>query len=353
MAKGKRTQRSQTAAPGGKRPDTRTATGTRSAPARPTAPRQATGATTRNGPNAARNVAASTARPALGTGAARRRQQQLPWWRQRQAITVFGILGAVVLIIGLFVALSFNQAAGSGENSKLASTSLVNAVTGVSQETSDKINTGGLPNPLHAVSGQPVLNGPTGKPQVLYVGGEYCPFCAAERWSLIVALSRFGTFSNLHTTTSSGTDTAPNTPTFTFYGSTYQSDYIDFVGVETATRDPYTPLQTPTSDQQALFNKYTVPPYVPASQANGIPFLDFGNQYISVSSGYSPQVLAGYSWDQIAANLNTPNSQMAKNIVGNANYLTAAICKLTNNQPASVCTSPPMQQIAEQLNKGK
>ncbi len=34
-----------------------------------------------------------------------------------------------------------------------------------------------------------------GKPEVLFVGAEFCPFCAAERWPLIVALSRFGHFS--------------------------------------------------------------------------------------------------------------------------------------------------------------
>ena len=38
----------------------------------------------------------------------------------------------------------------------------------------------------------------TGKPEVLFVGAEYCPFCAAERWPLIVALSRFGHFGALH-----------------------------------------------------------------------------------------------------------------------------------------------------------
>ena len=37
----------------------------------------------------------------------------------------------------------------------------------------------------------------TGKPEVLYVGAEFCPFCGAERWPLIVALSRFGHFTTL------------------------------------------------------------------------------------------------------------------------------------------------------------
>jgi hypothetical protein len=38
--------------------------------------------------------------------------------------------------------------------------------------------------------------------------------------------------------------------------------------------------------------------------------------------------------------------------VGNANYITAAICKLTNNQPGSSCSSAALQQIEGQLPKG-
>src|SRR6267143_6411690 len=48
----------------------------------------------------------------------------------------------------------------------------------------------------HSVSSSTplILNG---KPEVLYVGAEYCPFCAAERWSMIVALDKFGTFTGI------------------------------------------------------------------------------------------------------------------------------------------------------------
>jgi hypothetical protein len=37
-----------------------------------------------------------------------------------------------------------------------------------------------------------------GKPDVLFVGAEFCPFCAAERWPMVVALARFGRFTELH-----------------------------------------------------------------------------------------------------------------------------------------------------------
>ena len=45
------------------------------------------------------------------------------------------------------------------------------------------------------ITGAPLTSG--GKPEMLYIGAEYCPYCAAERWAMIVALSRFGTFSGL------------------------------------------------------------------------------------------------------------------------------------------------------------
>ena len=81
---------------------------------------------------------------------------------------------------------------------------MVSKVTNVPASTLDKIGDGG-----GAFTGKiPPVNGGTpltanGKPEMLYMGAEYCPYCAAERWSMIVALSRFGTFSGLSTVHSS------------------------------------------------------------------------------------------------------------------------------------------------------
>ena len=46
---------------------------------------------------------------------------------------------------------------------------------------------------------------------MLYIGAEFCPYCAAMRWSMAVALSRFGTFTPLHGIHSSSTDVDPST----------------------------------------------------------------------------------------------------------------------------------------------
>ncbi|HJZ09335.1 MAG TPA: DUF929 family protein, partial [Trebonia sp.] len=201
------------------------------------------------------------------------------------------------------------------------------------------------------VNGKPLTSG--GKPEVLYVGAEYCPFCGAQRWAMIVSLSRFGTFSGLKTIHSSSSDTDPNTPTWSFYGSKYTSPYINFTPVEETTNErqgnssdtsvPYVTLQTPTSAQQALLNQYD-------PGANGysgaIPFIDMGNKYVEVGnmSPYGPTVIDGKTWSQIATALTQPNSAIAKGVLGSANYMTAGICKMTNNQPASACT-PAIQAL--------
>ena len=105
------------------------------------------------------------------------------------------------------------------------------------------------------VSGQPVLK-VDGKPEVLYVGAEYCPFCAAERWPLIVALSRFGRFSELKDMQSAQLSVFPGTQTFSFVGSTYTSRYLAFAGVELYGR-PSTPrgnsLASPPSARSRLW----------------------------------------------------------------------------------------------------
>ena len=69
-----------------------------------------------------------------------------------------------------------------------------------------------------------------GRAEVVYVGSEFCPYCAAVRWSLVVALSRFGTFSHLGQTRSSSSEAFPGLQSFSFDGASYQSRYGGLVG---------------------------------------------------------------------------------------------------------------------------
>ena len=75
---------------------------------------------------------------------------------------------------------------------------MVTDTTSVPASTLDTVGAGsGVTAPPEIKGGTPLTSG--GKPEVLYMGAEYCPFCAAERWAMVVALSRFGTFSGLST----------------------------------------------------------------------------------------------------------------------------------------------------------
>jgi hypothetical protein len=88
--------------------------------------------------------------------------------------------------------------------------------------------------------------------------------------------------------------------------------------------------------------------YDPGANGYGgaIPFIDMGNKYVEVGnlSPYGPTVIDGKTWSQIATALTQPNSAIAKGVLGSANYMTAGICKMTNNQPASACT-PAIQAL--------
>jgi Domain of unknown function (DUF929) len=270
--------------------------------------------------------------------------------KRRRILIASGSIIAVVAVVLAFVLFklnsnnSSNSAAGASNGPTGASLSqVVDKVTTVPASTLDAVGDGGSVDngwsKPTSITGSPLTA--NGKPEMLYIGAEYCPFCAAERWAMIIALSRFGTFSGLSTVHSSSIDTDPNTPTWTFYKSTYTSKYLTFTPVETTTNVPdsgsnnvsgYYPLQTPTAAQTALQAKY-------GGSAGAIPFIDFGNKYVIAGGSYDPAKLAGLSWSQVATDLSNPNSPVAKAVDSVANYMTAAICQMTGNQPASACTA--------------
>jgi Domain of unknown function (DUF929) len=296
------------------------------------------------------------ARVAAQREAARRSDQ-----RKRIYLAGGSILAVIIVVVAL-VLVNANKSGNSGSASVGSSgptgaalTSVINQTTSVPAATLDKVGSGGgevTGTPLTIKGNQPPLTS-GGKPLMLYMGAEYCPFCAAERWAMVVALSRFGTFSGLATTHSASVngagqqEYAPNTSTWTFRNATYTSKYLVFQSVETDTNIPdpstqgYTTLQTPTAAQQALISKYDTPAYDSKLQSSGsIPFIDFGNKYMIAGASYDPQaVLAGKTWAQIAAALKNPSSPIARAVDGTANYITAAICQMTGNQPASACTT--------------
>jgi hypothetical protein len=265
--------------------------------------------------------------------------------RRTRLLIAAGALVAIIAVVVVIVVVNLNKSPASstsasgvnhGAPTGSALTSVLSQVTSVPTSATDAAGSGGgAVTPPTSISGTPLTA--NGHPEMLYVGAEYCPYCAAERWSMMVALSRFGTFSGVTAIRSGSADVYPGTATWSFHGSSFTSQYLTFTPVETQTNivapggQGYTTLQQPTSDQQAVFQKY--------SNQQAFPFVDFGNKYAITQSSYSPQILAGLTWSQIASDLQNPSSPVAQAINGTANYMTAAICKMTNNQPASACTS--------------
>jgi hypothetical protein len=278
--------------------------------------------------------------------AAQRAAAQRAERRRRLFITGGSILAVVAIVVAFIVVKSLGSSAPSKPASATGTplpSSVVNDITNVPASTLEAVGKGSTaPKLLIPLNGTPLTK--DGKPEVLYIGAEYCPYCAAERWAMAVALSKFGTFTGLRGIHSSSSDAFPSTPTLTFYKTGYNSKYLVFTPVETTTEDRNTPLQKTTAAQDALLSKYDAPPYVSQSSAGAIPFIDFGNKFMTSGASYSPQVLQGKTWSEIAAALSDPSTPISQGAVGAANVMTAAICKLTNNQPATACT-PAIQKL--------
>ncbi|MDP9234035.1 MAG: DUF929 domain-containing protein [Actinomycetota bacterium] len=281
----------------------------------------------------------------------RARQAAAQQRRRRNRSLAIGAIAGVALVVAVMVAIALTRnprasrrSGGGGRAASLAHRVPVSVLSSVGAGR-------GILSPQALPSGTRPLE-QNGKPEILYIGAEYCPYCAAERWPLVVALSRFGSFSNLGGTESTSADVYPRTQTFTFHGATYTSDTLGFVAVETNTNQPapsggYTALDQPTAAQQSLLTRYDRPPYT--TQAGAIPFLMISNRYLSIGASYDPAVLQGMTRDQIAQALSDDTSPIARGVVGAANTLTAAICQVTRGTPASVCSDPTIARIARAL----
>jgi thiol-disulfide isomerase/thioredoxin len=287
-------------------------------------------------------------RPPQRASARRAAQQR----RQRNIWMAVAATGAVVVLIAVVVVLKVS----GGNSTKSASTdpgtfaltpSMLSQVEDVPVSTlvaaaksapADSSPAQALPSTAEAITSD-------GKPEILYMGAEYCPFCAAERWAMVMALSKFGTFTNLKGTTSSAIDTNPSTPTFSFYGSTYKSPYISFDPVEletntySASLGGYPTLQTPTSSQNALMAKWDVAPYT--SQPGSIPFMYMNGKYLVTGAQYDASAISGKSFQTAVPYMTSGTNPTSREAEAVAGYLVGEILTITHDQPASVAAQVP------------
>jgi hypothetical protein len=289
------------------------------------------------------------------------------------AVVVVVIIAVVLVAVNL-TGSSKKTSSGSngvatGQHPALASAAYVRAITTIPASVFDSVKTNSLGVPFTVTRNQPSLT-KAGKPLFVYEGAEYCPYCAMARYSMIAALSRFGTFSGLKQTESGSSD--GNVPTFSFLGSTYTSPYVAFAAYESLDRQEPNPqpLQKVPASITKLYATYDGSPTTgtPAKTFNtsgsaGIPFIDIGNRYVSAGDPAPFQYLWGPGQPlhnggpgrlAIAAGIRNPASATGKYINGSAfiawsNYMSAAICSLDGGRPSSVCSSPGVAAAAKVL----
>src|SRR5665213_135361 len=185
---------------------------------------------------------------------------------------------------------------------------------------------------------------------VSYVGAEYCPYCAIQRWALLVALSKFGSFTNLdNQVLSSSTDVYPGLASWSFIGAKYTSAYFTFDPIEVTSSTPntgggYQPLVKMSAAQQRAFSKYN-------PQAE-LPFLDMGNHYITLGASASPSVLEGLTLGDIGGDLSKATSPVAQAIDGTANYLIAALCTMVQGTTPPICSTLATHLASRALGAG-
>lgn len=298
---------------------------------------------------AERRQARGSAGGGNGRGSARSPQYRRQKSSSRRPWGLFAAIGAVVAVFVVVIVVADLSAQPTTQDTQVlpAPAQVVSAVTHIPTANLNKVGKGDINFPPAAVPSPTTLTS-QGKPEVLYVGAEYCPYCALERWSLIGALSEFGSFHNLKIIRGSATDPAgTNIATFTFaHGVTYSSPYLTFVARELYSNVPdksstngYTPFQRLTAQEATLFTQVG---------QSGFPFVDFGGKIAQVgseSTSPGPPGLEGYDWQQIASLLAKTSSTPAKMILGGVNYDTAAICSITGNRPGSVCDRPLVRQL--------
>lgn len=259
------------------------------------------------------------------------------WWR-----LVLGVLVAVLGTLLLVKVVGGSSGPRTTTDLTLTSPSVLAEVTGIPASVFDHV---GVRSPAVPIVPPVVTHaddtltarGAAGArvPVVLFIGTEFNPFSAAERWPLVAALSRFGTFTTLHDVDSSPTDFAPDTPTFSFYDVAYHSDYLALRAYEVASDvlGPSGYARLMRVPRAALIVERRLDPTAT------YPFVDVANRVVVRQVGLSPITFVGVSRDQVAGALADVTNPVTESIVASANYLTAAICLADAQRPAAVCHS--------------
>jgi hypothetical protein len=274
-----------------------------------------------------------------------------------------GLIVVAIILLGALVLVRDNSGPSTTstvETFSPAPSSLVSTMSSVPTSVYDAVGVSSPANPVQAP--QPTGNGTTplwlatsgdGQPLpvVFFYGAEFAPYAAAQRWPLILALSRFGTFNQLGLMQSSASTAFADLSTFTFWNPSptmsYTSKYLVFESVErysslNPTGGRYLSLQTPDAKQAAAIASY-------GQTADTFALTDVANRYVLNGAGFAPGVLDGLSQSQIAGDLATPASPLTQAVVTAANEITASICAVDNDKPGAVCDSHAVSAADQEM----
>jgi hypothetical protein len=269
-----------------------------------------------------------------------------------------GLIVIAIILVGALIVVRHAHQTDDTSDIETISPAPASMLTTIAQVPASASNAVGVTSPTNPITpptatGNAPLwessaGGAVARPVIFFYGAEFAPYAAAERWPLVVALSRFGTFGQLGLMQSSSSVAFSDTPTFTFWHAKYSSSWIDLQTNERySSLDPtgggYTTLQTPTARQLASVAVYD-------TSAKTFPLLDIANHYVLVGSSFSPTVLDGLSQSQIADDLAYPTNPVTQAILASANQITAAICSVTDDRPATVCTARGVTTAADKMN---
>jgi hypothetical protein len=273
--------------------------------------------------------------------------------RSRTGLFMWGAIALVIVIVAVIVIVSQTSTTttkGIHYTPRPVSATVLREITHVPTSAYNAVGVGttAINRPVVDTSQKLLTLG--GKPEVFGLFGEFCPYCAAERWAIITSLSRFGTFTGLKTMQSSPIDVYPKTQTFEFNTAKYTSPYIAAKLLELYGQDKPTgshpPINTLTKQELSLIKKYDTSS---ATRSGAIPFSDWGNKVIFSGATYNPQPLQTLSRTTIAAGLKDPSNPVTKLILGTSNFMSASVCYIDGGKPGSVCTSSGVKAAASAL----
>jgi len=180
----------------------------------------------------------------------------------------------------------------------------------------------------------------SGKLLVFFMGAEYCPYCAAERWSIVRGLQKFGQWDGLKQTISAARDEPfLNLPTYDFTKATYTSPHIEFVAREVKDRE-FKPLQKLLKTEEKLVRKF--------NPKKEIPFLLVGGRFMQIGPGFTPKIFIGHTFRQTETELKKVESEIRKTIDDEANIIAALLC--VSGLPPELCKETGLAELVAQAN---